>query len=84
MVYSYVKDKLDISNPEEYQRLWREAQRDIDRLDEEFCKVWTWCCGCKGYAKIGEAYKGMTDFGPPPERPVLRCGKCHSIWKFLD
>lgn len=82
MIYSYLKEKLDINNPEECRRLLREAERDVDRLREEVNNIWTYCCGCRGYAKVAEAYEGITL--DPPYRTALRCGKCHSIWKLLD
>ncbi len=85
MVYSYIKEKLDMNNPEEYSRLIREAECDVDRLYDEFHRTWTYCCGCRGYSKVAEAYESTSaieDFGVL--RNVLRCGTCHSIWKFLD
>lgn len=85
MIYSYLKEKLDINNPEECRRLLREVERDVDRLREEVNNVWTYCCGCRGYVKVTEAYEGTTGGeGYGRLRNVLRCGKCHSIWKFLD
>lgn len=85
MIYSYMKDKLDINNPEEYMRLLRETERDVDRLRTEFNSAWTYCVGCRGYAKVAEAYESTSaiqDYGRL--RNVLRCGECHSIWRFLD
>lgn len=85
MIYSYLKEKLDINNPEEYARLLREAEQGLDRMRAEFGNTWTYCCGCRGYAKVAEAYESTTcveDYGRL--RDVLRCGNCHSIWKFLD
>lgn len=85
MVYSYIKEKLDIDNPEEGFRILHEAERDVNRLRDELHSVWTYCCGCRGYAKVKEAYESTTcveDYGRL--RNVLRCGKCHSIWQFLD
>lgn len=80
MIYSYIKEKLDVNNPAECFRLLREAERDVDRLRTEINNMWTYCCGCRSYAKVAEAYEGYTD----NNRPVLRCGTCGSIWKFLD
>lgn len=84
------KQQLDINKPEEYWAKVQTLKREIDKLEIEFGKVWTYCPGCMrsrgtGYARIAESYEGVTDrneFSPP--RPVLRCGTCHSIWKFLD
>ena len=86
MIYDYLKAQLKPyeNNPEMMNKMLRQAHLEIDALDKEFAKVYTYCCGCRTFARVAEAYEGMTDYGPPPERPVLRCGACHSIWKFLD
>lgn len=85
MVYSYIKERFDFNNPDECFRVLLEAERDVERLKKELGNTWTYCCGCRGYAKVAEAYESTTcveDYGRL--RNVLRCGSCHSIWKFLD
>lgn len=80
MIYEYLKNKLNADNPEEYLEALRKCEDEIRQLRNEFGNTWTYCCGCKDYAKVDEAYDGWTDNG----RPVMRCGKCGSIWRFLD
>lgn len=84
------KQQLDINKPEEYRANINALRKAADDMEAEFNRVWTYCPGCmrsrgSGYSKAAEGYEGVTDrneFSPP--RPVLRCGTCHSIWKFLD
>lgn len=83
------KQQLDINKPEEYWAKIKALKREVDALEVEFDNVWTYCPGCmrsrgRGYAKVAEAYESTTDPDKGPPRPVLRCGACHSIWKFLD
>jgi hypothetical protein len=82
MIYSYLKEELDFMkyNPDETIKKLNEAKCDVERLFKEFDYIWSYCHGCRGYVKRAEAYEGYTD----NNRPVLRCGSCNSIWKFLD
>ena len=80
---------LDINKPEEYWAKIKSLEAEVNKLKAEFGKVWTYCPGCMrsrgvGYSKVAEAYEGTTDPINGDPRPVLRCGSCHSIWKFLD
>lgn len=95
MIYNYCKAIVEPlkEDPDKWNRALKTAQQELDMLDAEFCKVWTWCCGCKDYAKLKDAYvvelpvvtyTGKS-FGVSKEpRTVMKCGKCHSIWKMLD
>lgn len=83
------KQQLDINKPEEYRANINALKKEVDDMEAEFNKVWTYCPGCmrsrgSGYARVAEAYEGTTDPANGDPRPVLRCGSCHSIWKFLD
>lgn len=92
MIYSYIKQQLEPfeNNPKEYFQALNTMDAEIQLLRDRYNKVWTYCCGCKGYVKLAEAYEGTQDCsvggfrGYQTSRPVLRCGICHSIWKFLD
>lgn len=90
MIYNYLMEHIDLSNPKEANRMLQEAEADLSRARIEFDKVWTWCLGCKDYARRAEAYEDFIDCsvsgfrGYQTSRPVLRCCKCHSLWKYLD
>ena len=91
MIYDYLKEQLKPLEefPETYRNMLRIADLEVDKLHEEFDRKWTHCCGCKGYVKRADAYEEIVDskeaFSHKSiKRTVLKCGKCHSIWKFLD
>lgn len=84
-----IKSQFDITKPDEYWAKVKELEKEVTELKAEFGKMWTYCPGCmksRGvvYSKVAEAYECTTDLNCFPPRPVLRCGTCHSIWKFLD
>lgn len=80
MIYEYLKNKLNFDNPDEYLKALNECERDLRRLRKELDGAWTYCCGCRSYVRLAEAVEGWSDTG----RHVLKCGKCGSIWRFLD
>ena len=80
MIYEYLKTKLNEDNPEEYLNAIDQCEKDLKRLRRELDGVWTYCGGCKSYVGFDEAIEGWSDTG----RPVMRCGSCGSIWKYLD
>lgn len=80
-----IKGQFDITSPEEYIAKLKILEKEVEELSAAFGEVWTYCPGCmqsRGirYAPVKEAYTEKTENG----RTVLRCGKCHSILKFLD
>jgi hypothetical protein len=80
MIYEYLKKKLNYRNPNKCFETLRSAEADIAILRKEIESSWTYCCGCRDYVMRADAYEGYTD----NNRPVLRCGRCDSIWRFLD
>lgn len=90
MIYDYLRKQIDLTKPAEVNKILQEAEIDLGNLRLEFDKVWTWCLGCKDWAKRSEAYEDYIDCsisgfrGYQTSRPVLRCCKCHSLWKYLD
>ena len=86
MIYNYIKQQLSPleDKPADYFNALNQMQSEIELLRNRYCKTWTYCTGCRGYAKVAEAYEGLTDVKLGTQRPVLRCGTCNSIWKFLD
>ena len=86
MIYSYIKQQLEPleNNPEEYFQALNTMDAEIQLLRDRYTKVWTYCCGCKGYVKRAEAYEKSEFVVNGAWRTTLRCGTCHSIWKFLD
>ena len=92
MIYSYIKQQLSPleNKPAEYFEALNKAASEIQLLRDRYAKMWTYCTGCKGYVKAAEAYEDTVDcsadgcIGYQTPRPVLRCCKCHSLWKYLD
>ena len=86
MIYNYCKAILEPlkDDPDKWNRALKTAQQELDMLDIEFCKVWTWCCGCKDYSRVDEAYEVTETDGQGYNRTALRCGRCHITWKHLD
>ena len=91
MIYDYLKEQLKPleDRPDEYLKALRKADEEVDKLFQEFGRRWTYCCGCKRQVKRAEAYEEIVDaeevFSHKSiKRTVLKCGTCHSIWKFLD
>ncbi len=90
MIYDYLRKQIDLAKPAEVNKILQEAEIDLGNLRLDFDKVWTWCLGCKDWAKRSEAYEDYIDSsiagfrGYQTSRPVLRCCKCHSLWKYLD
>lgn len=82
MIMDYMKKHLDFNKPEECREMIIQARADIAMLEIMFDDTWTYCdCGgCRSYVRRADAYEGLSD----NNRPVLRCGNCGSIWKFLD
>ena len=80
MIYEYLKNKLNTDNPDECFRQIDECEKDLKRLRGELGGIWTYCCGCKDYVRLDDAVEGWSDTG----RPVMRCGNCGSIWRYLD
>ena len=81
-ISQYIKSNynLDINNPISYLSAICDCENQLRDLRKQFFKEYTYCCGCRGYAKVNEAYEDILDNG----RVTLKCGKCNSIWKFLD
>lgn len=49
-----------------------------------FGRVYAYCSKCDEYISISETCKSTTDSSDGKPRPVLRCGRCGAIWKYLD
>lgn len=87
MIYSYIKQQLEPleNNPKEYFQALNTMDAEIQLLRDRYTKVWTYCCGCKGYVNLAEAYEALEPSTYSDNiRRVLRCGTCNSIWKVLD
>lgn len=87
MIYSYIKHQLEPleNNPEEYFQALNTMDAEIQLLRDRYTKVWTYCCGCKGYVKLAEAYEALEPSNYSDSiRRVLRCGTCNSVWKVLE
>ena len=86
MIYSYIKQQLSPleNKPADYFNALNQMESEIQLLRNRYAKTWTYCCGCKGYSKLSEAYEDYLLDGAGNQRVALKCGTCHSIWKFLD
>ncbi len=81
----FLKDftnSLNIEKPNDYVAKLDIAEKELSQLRQTFDKKWTFCTGCRDYAKLSEAYEDVPLSNP--YRAVLRCGRCSTIWKYLD
>lgn len=86
MIYSYIKQQLEPleNNPEEYFQALNTMDAEIQLLRDRYTKVWTYCCGCRGYVKRVEAYEALEPSNYSDDiRRVLRCGTCNTTWKVI-